>query len=176
MGSWEGDVSRALFYMAIRYNGLALVDGNPADTSGNKILGDLAFLLSWNALDPADDFEMNHNNVVYEWQRNRNPFVDYPQLAQYVYGTLQDVPWFANLAVTDDLLSRVTLYPNPSRDQFRIDGIESGNVEIFGITGIKVLQSQFIENQAISFDLPAGIYLARISSDTKVKSFKLIVR
>ncbi|HEY0091483.1 MAG TPA: endonuclease, partial [Flavobacterium sp.] len=71
-GSWHGDVARALFYMAVRYNGLELVNGNPADTIMYQ-MGDLASLLSWNSSDPADDFEMHRNNVIYTWQINRNP-------------------------------------------------------------------------------------------------------
>ena len=52
-GSWNGDVSRALFYMAVRYNGLNLVNGNPSDAIVGQI-GDLATLLTWNTTDPRD--------------------------------------------------------------------------------------------------------------------------
>ncbi|MPT34425.1 MAG: ribonuclease, partial [Flavobacterium sp.] len=79
-GSWKGDVARALFYMAIRYNALDLVNGNPPDTTVGQ-LGDLASLLTWNHSDPSDDFEMNRNNYIYTWQMNRNPFIDHPNLA-----------------------------------------------------------------------------------------------
>ena len=44
-GSWNGDVARALFYMAVRYNGLNLVNGNPSDAIVGQI-GDLATLLT----------------------------------------------------------------------------------------------------------------------------------
>ncbi|HLA56103.1 MAG TPA: endonuclease, partial [Flavobacterium sp.] len=46
-GSWHGDVARSLFYMAVRYNALSLVNGNPPDTTVSQ-LGDLASLLLWN--------------------------------------------------------------------------------------------------------------------------------
>src|SRR5690606_11529744 len=85
-GSWRGDVARALFYMATRYSALSLVNGNPPDSTPNQI-GDLETLLTWNTTDPSDDFEMNRNNVIYSWQQNRNPFIDHPELAAYVYGT-----------------------------------------------------------------------------------------
>src|SRR5690606_14149978 len=38
-GSWNGDVARSLFYMAVRYNGLNLVNGNPPDSTIGE-LGD----------------------------------------------------------------------------------------------------------------------------------------
>jgi endonuclease I len=40
--------------------------------------------LTWNTADASDDFEMNRNNEVYNWQMNRNPFIDYPMLADYI--------------------------------------------------------------------------------------------
>lgn len=88
-GSWKGDVARAVFYMSVRYNGLDVVNGNPADSTVGQ-LGDLATLLTWNMQDPADDFEMNRNNYIYTWQVNRNPFIDYPQLANYIWEPMLD--------------------------------------------------------------------------------------
>lgn len=175
-GSWKGDVARALFYMGVRYNGLSLVDGNPSDISGNKIMGDLASLLSWNTGDPADDFEMNHNNVIHQWQLNRNPFVDYPALADYVYGSRQDEAWFANLSDPDNRAMKISLYPNPAGNEFWVSGIASGKVEIFSMNGLKVAQSEISASRSMRFDLPVGIYVARVSSDAKTESIKLIVR
>ena len=78
-GSWRGDVARACFYMAVRFIGLNVVNGDPSENNGSNPsgnIGDLATLLSWNVSDPRDDFEMNRNNVIYNWQMNRNPFID----------------------------------------------------------------------------------------------------
>ena len=82
-GSFKGDVARAVFYLAVRYNDLSVVDGFP-EMEGE--LGDLATLLDWHEEDQADDFEMRRNNIIYEWQNNRNPFIDYPELASYIWG------------------------------------------------------------------------------------------
>ena len=43
-------------------------------------------LLKWHRQDPVSEKEVNRNNAVYAIQGNRNPFVDYPQLADYVWG------------------------------------------------------------------------------------------
>jgi len=96
-GSWKGDVARALFYMAVRYNGLEVVNGDLPDTTVGQI-GDLASLLQWNQLDPTDDFEMNRNNYIYTWQYNRNPFIDYPNLADYIWGLNAGQQWFSSLS------------------------------------------------------------------------------
>jgi len=92
--SWEprdavkGDVARMLFYMDTRYEGengepeLELVDAvNTFDmnTPGKGNHGKLSTLLQWHKIDPVDSFEINRNNVVYKYQKNRNPFVDHPE-------------------------------------------------------------------------------------------------
>lgn len=69
------------------------------DTNSPCAIGNLSGLLMWNSF-PVDNQEMQHNNSVYCYnspaggaiQANRNPFVDYPQLAEYVYGSLKDQP------------------------------------------------------------------------------------
>lgn len=61
-GSWHGDVARASFYMAVRFNGLNVLDGDPSENNGanpSGNIGDKATLLSWNVSDPKDDYEMN---------------------------------------------------------------------------------------------------------------------
>ncbi len=80
--SAKGDVARALFYMAIRYNDLSLGVGN----QDGQVIGNLTTLLEWNKLDPPDDYELRRNNVIFEWQNNRNPFIDQPELADYIWG------------------------------------------------------------------------------------------
>src|SRR5690606_28383369 len=83
LGKFKGDVARGVFYLAIRYNGLEIVEGYPRK---KKQLGDLETLLEWHRNDPPDDFEMNRNNVIYTWQMNRNPFIDEPDLIEYIWG------------------------------------------------------------------------------------------
>ena len=73
---YRGDVARICFYMALRYEKLNLTDNLSGDTSTS--FGLLSRLLEWNKLDPVDKFELRRTNRVYEYQGNRNPFVDYP--------------------------------------------------------------------------------------------------
>ncbi len=174
-GSWRGDVARSLFYMAVRYNGLSLVNGNPPDTTPG-VMGDLSYLLSWNTLDPADDFEMNRNNIVYQWQRNRNPFIDYPQLADYLWGENLGQPWYATLSTDDFSAQAVRFYPNPASDRINISGMNSGTAEIYSITGALLRTEQVSGITAIELNLPSGIYILKTVSKAQTKVQKLIVR
>lgn len=93
----KGDVARMIFYMATRYKGgsgepdLKVVDA--VNTSPNPRHGKLSQLLMWNTQDPPDDFEQNRNNVIYyDYQANRNPFIDHPEFADLIWGDPTDLP------------------------------------------------------------------------------------
>lgn len=77
----KGDVARALFYMMIKYDYLDLVDTAP----GLHEMGYISELLQWHLDDPVDDFELNRLEVIYSYQSNRNPFVDYPHLVNLIW-------------------------------------------------------------------------------------------
>ena len=95
--SWEppdlvkGDIARIVFYMDLRYDGndftgtpdLVATDG----LSDNKrYMAGLSTLLKWHCRDPVDDMERRRNNIVFNYQGNRNPFVDHPDWAKIVFG------------------------------------------------------------------------------------------
>jgi len=174
--SWKGDVARAVFYMAVRYNALSVVNGNPADTTVGQ-LGDLASLLQWNNSDPRDDFEMNRNNYIYTWQVNRNPFIDYPNLADYIFGANFGQPWFSTLSNIEFDDSKVILYPNPVKDNFSITGIDGDSkVEIYNNLGMLVHQQNCNRETIITINLSSGIYLTKVISNNRISVKKLIVK
>jgi Endonuclease I/Secretion system C-terminal sorting domain len=175
-GTWKGDVARALFYMAVRYNNLNIVNGYPPENP-DGFIGDLATLLTWNNLDPADDFEMNRNNIIYNWQKNRNPFIDMPNLASYIFGNNVGQPWSNSLSVLNsDIELQVKMYPNPATNFVTIDGLTNeSNVEIFNSIGEKVYVNKLYANEKLNFNLSSGIYLVKIISENKSTVKKLIV-
>lgn len=179
-GSWRGDVARACFYMAVRFNGLNVLNGDPtesvgANPSGN--IGDLATLLAWNVSDARDDFEMNRNNYVQTWQHNRNPFIDYPLLADYIFGAQYGQPWFAALASQSFDFSEVKVYPNPAAEHIFISGLfGTSKVEIFTISGSKVFEKTINEDQMIPIDFESGMYFVKISNEDKQIVKKIIVK
>lgn len=93
--SWEprdavkGDIARMLFYMAVRYEGddgyedLELSE-NVSKSGGTK-MGKLSVLIEWHKNDPVDEFERNRNQTIFEIQGNRNPFIDFPELVEYIW-------------------------------------------------------------------------------------------
>ena len=43
-------------------------------------------LLKWHRQDPVSQKEIDRNNAVYSFQGNRNPYIDYPNLVEYIWG------------------------------------------------------------------------------------------
>ncbi len=172
-GSFYGDVARAVLYMDIRYNGLDIVNGFP-DMTGQ--LGDLSTLLDWHRNDPPDDYEMNRNNVVYEWQFNRNPFIDQPDLVEYIWGNNVGDPWSQPLSTIDVNTLEISLTPNPSNGVIQVHGIsEQSELIIYSLDG-RLLKSITVQpDMNIDLNLPTGMFLVQIVSGDKISAKKLIL-
>ncbi len=92
---YKGDLARTYFYMATCYEdkiagwasyateAQAILDGDayPAYKSWFVQL-----LLKWSNEDPVSQKEIDRNNAVYAIQGNRNPYIDHPEYAAYVWG------------------------------------------------------------------------------------------
>ncbi len=74
----KGDAARILMYLLVRYK-------ESDSYSVLKAITSYEILLRWNDEDPVDDLERNRNEVVYEIQGNRNPFIDYPDFARMIF-------------------------------------------------------------------------------------------
>lgn len=87
----KGDFARAMFYLVVRYDDPSELDlelsESATTSSSNKTgqLGILSVLLEWHELDPVSEKEIKRNELAYEIQGNRNPFVDYPDWVELLY-------------------------------------------------------------------------------------------
>jgi hypothetical protein len=176
LGSFYGDVARSVLYMAVRYNGLEVVNGFPEGTEGE--LGDLATLLNWHRNDPPDDFEMNRNNVIYNWQFNRNPFIDQPDLVEYIWGNMVGQSWVQNLSIIEANELKVQVYPNPTDNRVYVKGILSdAEMDLFSVEGRKLSSFKLSSDSSyIDLNLPSGIYLMHIISEGKSSVQKIVIK
>ncbi|MCM1370057.1 MAG: endonuclease [Candidatus Amulumruptor caecigallinarius] len=86
---YKGDFARALFYMATVYDDINWVYNwmFVKDTYPTLVPWACNMLLQWSRMDPVSQKEIDRNNAVEQYQGNRNPFVDFPNLAEYIWGT-----------------------------------------------------------------------------------------
>ncbi len=173
LGSFKGDVARSVLYMQIRYNGLEVVNGFPSTTGQ---LGDLATILDWHRNDPPDDFEMNRNNIVYTWQFNRNPFIDQPDLVEYIWGTNVGDSW-PTLGVEEVNALSIQIYPNPTTNRIYFKGLLNETVvEVFSVDGRQLSTNTISNNSALDLNISSGIYLLKVSSNGKSMVKKIVVK
>ena len=98
---YKGDFARTYFYMVTAYETYTTNGQSKRVSSWNSpmlaqnqypALTDWAvqLLLRWAEQDPVSQKELDRNEAVYGIQHNRNPFIDYPGLEQYIWGSLKD--------------------------------------------------------------------------------------
>ena len=174
-GSFYGDVARSAFFIALRYAGLEVVNGFPEPYLGK--LGDLQTLLEWHRIDPPDDFEMHRNNVVYTWQFNRNPFIDHPELVEYIWGNKQVEVWNAGLSIKEINNPEVKIFPNPARKSVVLSGfLGEKEIKLVDFQGKIVLEKSILPEQRIDLNFAAGIYFLTVQLDQKSLVKKLIIK
>ena len=108
----KGDIARAIFYMVARYNYLSGSDSDGINTNNPNLaltqslsdwessgyvsstsktgkLGIMTDLLAWHHADPVDEYEIRRNNLLYtNFTNNRNPFIDFPEWADFIWGSV----------------------------------------------------------------------------------------
>ncbi len=106
---WKGDFARTYFYMATCYTQLRDIWQTKegwltADMSEWPTLQPWVYrlMLDWARQDPIDEIEIQRNDVIYCIQGNRNPFIDLPQLEEYIWGTMMDSAFYADNEVIID--------------------------------------------------------------------------
>ncbi|MBB3059944.1 endonuclease [Microbulbifer rhizosphaerae] len=92
---FKGDVARAHFYMATRYQNViaswenySIYGDAVLDGSSNQVFEDwaLQLLIDWHNADPVSQWELDRNDAAQEFQGNRNPFVDHPEYVESIWG------------------------------------------------------------------------------------------
>jgi len=94
---YKGDFARTYFYMVTCYQNLTWSTKYDYMMSSNAyptLKGWASkMLLEWSRRDPVSDKEKERNEQVYNIQNNRNPFIDRPELAEYIWGDKMGQPY-----------------------------------------------------------------------------------
>ena len=167
----KGDIARAMFYMVARYNNLAGDDSTIGGANPNLALtndlttwkkngytstattlgymGVLDDLLEWNKLDPVDEYEIHRNNILFNnFTNNRNPFIDFPEWADLIWGDLGATR--AADPTKDELYKGGNFTPPPEKvDDGKIFGLDKVTFFIIvGVAAVVILIIVFIVYKA----------------------------
>lgn len=211
---YKGDFARAYFYMATCYG--RDLNGNVPDLKAyngwrldNKDVGsryamqndtylefqdwEIEVLIQWHRQDPVSSKEIDRADAVNHFQHNRNPFIDYPCLAEYIWGNRKGEPVdFSKLKFTrdDDYLSlpeadkcgcnseitepTITAPRNGSSIDFGTAGVGetvTKTVVVKGVLLTKDLSVQIVGNQADAF----GVEPTAITAGQALNGIELVV-
>lgn len=179
---FKGDIARALFYFATRYEDQL---NNPDwDDPNNNFLSDdssqfydqwlIDVLLTWHQQDPVSQKEIDRNNNGFSHQGNRNPFVDHPE---YVIAV-----WDEENFSTEDFSDVDMIFSNNpvtnGRSRLTLQNANEGNLKLYDITGKKIREFQIDGKQKLlHLDFLAnGVYIAKFTFGDKRISKKLILQ
>ena len=103
---YKGDIARTYFYFVTCYEDrLSSFDRNDVltgDTYPSLTPWFYNLMLAWHRNDPVSQKEIDRNEAVYKHQNNRNPFIDYPELAEHIWGNKKSEEFHFNVVGGDD--------------------------------------------------------------------------
>ena len=117
---YKGDFARGYMGTIIKWQQSNLTTDNNFFSGQYNASGYFGFtkkavvlMMKWHREDPVSQKEIDRNNGIQQTQGNRNPFIDYPYLAEYIWGE------HAGETVDMDLLM-------PSTDPDFVPGVSDG--------------------------------------------------
>ena len=146
------------------------------NTDQSPLQARLNTLLHWNRIDTVSNWEHKRNNIIDRlYQHNRNPFIDHPELAEYLWGDSIGLTWMPTL--TDTSINKYPniefmIYLNPITSTIRIKATTNlirENIIIYTSTGVEVL-SDVIKGEDTEINLeglPDGMYFISIGDEFK---------
>ena len=166
LDEYKGDFARTYFYMATCYEdriaswGSCPICNGTDDQSFDDWAVDL--LLKWNEQDPVSDKERARNDAVYVYQENRNPFIDYPELAGKIWGD-DNTPFTGEeTGMEESFWNQCSLRASGRFLQVEYKGGRFDSVEIVDAAGRRICRSS-VKQSSFAFTLPAaGVYIVRI--------------
>lgn len=176
INEFKGDIARMLLYFATRYENLVGSWSFPMfNGTSNQVFTSNAIniLLTWSNNDPVSEREIARNNAIYARQNNRNPYIDHPEYAMNIWGSLLQNSIF-------EINNSISVYPNPSNDnkinietEVAIDDIQLININ--GQIMMEIKKPIFTSNSYTLNNLPQGFYFLRLTSVNQIVTKKVII-
>ncbi len=185
LDEYKGDFARTYMYVVTCYENyapnwrstgtLSMLYNNTYPTFNTYAVN---LLLKWNSQDPVSEKEIVRNNAVYSLQHNRNPFVDHPELADFIWGTRKVEEWSVNVG-PPETETIFNVLPNPVKSVLtaKINHPEQATYNIYSLDGITLQIGNFTSTGTATVDeLQDGMYILVVYTGTKRKVAKFIVQ
>lgn len=157
---YKGDFARAIFYMACVYDQLPWVINYMFRQESWPTLQPWAYnmLLQWARTDKVSQKEIDRNNLVEQYQGNRNPFIDFPELAEYIWGVRTEETFLISEQVGSDPTPPITGDPT-------ITSPVTGETLDFGQVAVGYSVTRGLQIQGSNFTSPLSLRVVGADSD-----------
>lgn len=174
---YKGDFARVFMYIFTIYDD---INWSVSQSDRNYMFDGTAYpslrpwayemLIEWAKNDPVDDKERARNEEIYKIQHNRNPFIDFPDLPEYIWGSRQNEPFHIASGVSEAECAPLcsAWSPSPSTLCVSTHGQSGITATVYDMAGRTV--TILNPDDTAQTTLPAGVYIITFSTmDTPVK-------
>ncbi len=152
---YKGDFARTYFYMVTCYQDytwnqsyMYMLQQNTYPTLSAWAV---ELLLKWSREDPVSEKEILRNEAVYKAQNNRNPFIDFPSLAEYIWGNRKGEPFDISQAGGDPV--------GPAGDPTLITPVQDMSLDFGEVAlGKSVTAKMFFKGEYLTGNLSVRVY------------------
>ena len=175
---FKGDIARCMLYFATRYESqISSWSWAPLNGTSTQVYDQwfVNLLVKWHLEDTVNQREIVRNNGAYNFQGNRNPFIDHPEWVTQI--------WTSTLpsSVSENKVANVSLFPNPTNtnsvtisNEHKMD-----KVEVYSVQGSLVVshtQNTASGKQIVLDNLPKGMLLVKIYNGENSVVKKVVVQ
>ena len=147
---YKGDFARAYLYIFTAYDDETWKTDQPMFSYDKTMVPEpwvVELLCRWATADPVDSKEIRRNEEIFQIQKNRNPFIDYPELTDYIWGVKKETPF--NPGQTTNATDRPSEPAFPGR----------------WITGVNTYSSRWWDSETVEISNEEGELWVSVNGD-----------
>ncbi len=180
--SHKGDAARAIFYMAICYNG---IEGNNWGFKKNisptiQYGQDQEILKEWNFQDLPSNWEIARNDYIDSLQGNRNPFIDRPEFTCFIdFNSMTYLKNGCSTSLNEVENEKVKIYPNPFNEEIIIElnDVENSEVQVLDLNARLLFKTLSEDETFIKLhlsEIQSGVYYLKVNSKESIFIQKIV--
>jgi len=176
---YKGDFARTYFYFATRYQNIMSTIGGESFNNTNYpsfTTWSLNLFLKWHRQDTVSQKEITRNNAVYSYQKNRNPFIDHPELAEYIWGDKKGTPWSLTAGIENAKLEFNISQTVGAKSLTIKTNEQNCSCRILSLNGILVERKNISNTEIQTANLKEGMYLIEITAGNRKTIKKFVVQ
>jgi endonuclease I len=163
---YKGDIARTYFYFVTCYedklSGFDKNDVLTGDTYPSLTSWFYNLMLDWHREDPVSEKELVRNEAIYQYQKNRNPFIDYPELAEHIWGDRKsEAFYFTKTDVENIEMFKYDVIVTNGR--VSVSNLNGEQIALFDLSG-RMLYATQTTTSMCEFNVACkGVYILRIN-------------